>query len=89
MSSRRAEVFAFVESRGRDMVWVNTMRFDWFARDMARQILRIQIPNGHPFDNLFDNAFVKHTNSSKLISVDTVHSGMLTELTYSIGLKKK
>jgi uncharacterized membrane protein YhiD involved in acid resistance len=64
------------------------MRFDWFARDMASQILRVQIPNGLPFDNLFDNAFVKYTNSSELISVDTVHSGMLTELTYSIGLKK-
>lgn len=64
------------------------MRFDWFARDMASQILRVQIPNGTPFDTLFDNAFVKYTNSSELISVDTVHSGMLTELTYSIGLKK-
>jgi uncharacterized membrane protein YhiD involved in acid resistance len=64
------------------------MRFDWFARDMASQILRVQVPNGIPFDMLFDNLFVKYTNSSELISVDSVHSGMLTELTYSIGLKK-
>ena len=63
-------------------------RFDWFAREMASQILRVQVPNGLPFDNLFDKAFVKYTNSSELISVDTVHSGMLTELTYSIGMKK-
>lgn len=64
------------------------MRFDWFARDMASQILRVQIPNGIPFDTLLDNLFLEYTNSSELISVDTVHSGMLTELTYSIGLKK-
>lgn len=64
------------------------MRLDWFAREMASQILRIQVPNGLPFDTLFDHAFVKYTNTSELISVDTVHSGMLTELTYSIGLKK-
>lgn len=63
-------------------------RFDWFAREMASQILRVQVPNGLPFDKLFDNAFVKYTNASELISVDTVHSGMLTELTYSIGMKK-
>ena len=63
-------------------------RFDWFAREMASQILRVQVPNGLPFDSLFDKAFVKFTNSSELISVDTVHSGMLTELTYSIGMKK-
>lgn len=63
-------------------------RFDWFSREMASQILRVQVPNGTPFDKLFDNAFVKYTTASELISVDTVHSGMLTELTYSIGMKK-
>jgi uncharacterized membrane protein YhiD involved in acid resistance len=63
-------------------------RFDWFAREMVSQILRVQVPNGLPFDNLFDRPFMKYTNASELISVDTVHSGMLTELTYSIGMKK-
>lgn len=63
-------------------------RFNWYAREMVSQILRVQVPNGLPFDSLFDNAFLKFTNASELISVDSVHSGMLTELTYSIGLKK-
>lgn len=63
-------------------------RFDWFAREMTSQILRVQVPNGLPFDHVFDKAFVKYTSASELISVDTVHSGMLTELTYSIGMKK-
>ena len=64
------------------------VRFDWFARDMASQILRIQVPNGVPFDSLFDAPFVKYTNVSELISVDTIHNGAMTELTYSIGLKR-
>lgn len=64
------------------------VRFDWFARDMASQILRIQVPNGVPFDSLFDSPFVKYTNVSELISVDTIHNGAMTELTYSIGLKR-
>ncbi len=63
-------------------------RFDWYARQMSSQILRVQIPNGMPFDTLFDRTFLKFTSSSELISVDSVHSGMLTELTYSIGMKK-
>lgn len=63
-------------------------RFNWFAREMNSQILRIQIPNGVPFDKIFDSLFLKYTSSSELISVDSVHSGMLTELTYSIGMKK-
>jgi uncharacterized membrane protein YhiD involved in acid resistance len=63
-------------------------RFNWYARQMSSQILRIQIPDGTPFDTLFDRVFVRYTSSSELISADSVHSGMLTELTYSIGMKK-
>ncbi|MDO9084654.1 MAG: DUF4956 domain-containing protein [Anaerolineaceae bacterium] len=63
-------------------------RFNWFAREMASQILRVQVPNGVFFDQLFDSPFLKYTTSSELISVDSIHSGMLTELTYSIGMKK-
>jgi hypothetical protein len=64
------------------------VRFNWFARDMASQILRVQIPGGISFDTLFEGLFIKYTNTSELICVDSVHNGTLTELTYSIGLKK-
>ena len=63
-------------------------RFDWYARQMASQILRVQVPNGIPFATLFDQAFLEYTISSELICVDSAHGGMLTELTYSIGMKK-
>ena len=63
-------------------------RFDWFAREMSNQILCIHIPNDMSFDSLFDKTFLKYTSSSELISADSIQNGMLTELTYSIGLKK-
>jgi uncharacterized membrane protein YhiD involved in acid resistance len=63
-------------------------RFDWYSREMTSQILRIQLPSGVPFDTIFDNAFLKYTSTSELISVDSVHGGLLTDLTYSIGMKK-
>jgi uncharacterized membrane protein YhiD involved in acid resistance len=63
-------------------------RFNWYAREMSSQILQIQISNDAPFDTLFDRVFVKYTSSSELISADSVYSGTLTELTYSIGMKK-
>ena len=69
------------------MILVMT-RFNWFAREMSSQILRIQVPNNLPFDTLFDQTLLKFTSTSELISVDSVHSGMLTELTYTIGLKR-
>lgn len=70
------------------LVVVLMMRFNWFAREAAGQILRIQVPSGAAFDKLFDALFLKYTHSSELISVDTVDNGALTELTYSVGLKK-
>jgi uncharacterized membrane protein YhiD involved in acid resistance len=63
-------------------------RFDWYAREAASQILKIQLPNDTDFDTLFDNIFVTYTRASDLISVDSVRSGMLTELVYSVALKK-
>jgi len=63
-------------------------RFNWFARASVGQILKVELPNDLPFENLFDSVFIKYTTSSELISVDSVHSGMLTEVTYSIGMKK-
>jgi len=62
-------------------------RFNWYSRRVVSQILKVQVPNNSEFDSLFDKLFLKYTTTSELISVDTVHSGMLTELTYSLGLK--
>ncbi|MBN1431072.1 MAG: DUF4956 domain-containing protein [Anaerolineae bacterium] len=64
-------------------------RFNWYSRKVVSQILKVQITNDAPFDTLFDDLFVKYTSTSELISVDSVRSGMLTELTYSVGLKKQ
>ena len=64
-------------------------RFNWYARREVSQILRVRVPNNAEFDTLFDPLFVQYTSSSELISVDSVHSGMLTELTYSVRLKKQ
>ncbi|NLF02346.1 MAG: DUF4956 domain-containing protein [Anaerolineales bacterium] len=70
------------------MILVMT-RFNWYARRTVSQILKVQLPNDAQYDTLFNDLFVKYTNASELISVDTVHGGMFTELTYSIGLKKQ
>lgn len=64
-------------------------RFNWYARRVVSQILKVQVPADAQFDTLFDKTFLKYTSSSELISVDTVHNGMLTELTYSVGMKKQ
>ncbi len=64
-------------------------RFNWFARQVSNQILRIQVAEGMGFERLFEPVLLKYTNSAELISVDTVHGGLLTELTYNISMKKE
>jgi len=63
-------------------------RYNWFAREMSSHVLHIQVPNGMAFESLFDRALAQYTTSSELIGADTVQNGTLTELTYSVGLKK-
>lgn len=70
------------------LVIVIMTRFNWYARPAVSQILRVQVTNDAAFDTLFNDVFLKYTTASELISVDSVRSGLLTELTYSIGLKK-
>jgi len=65
-------------------------RLDWYSRDASgQQLVKIQVPNDAEFDTLFNDVMVRHTTASDLISVDSVRSGMLTELVYSVSLKKK
>jgi len=70
------------------LIIVLMTRFDWFAREMNSQILRIQVPGGASFDGLFNRLFVKYTSSSELIAVDSIQNGALSELTYSVGMKR-
>ena len=70
------------------LVIVLMTRLDWFAREMTTQILSVQVITGTPYDTIFDHAFLKYTTVSELISVGSVQNGTLTELVYSIGMKR-
>jgi len=63
-------------------------RFNWYARGAGSQILQVEVPQDVDF-GLFDRLFVQYTGSSELISVDSIQGGTLTELTYTVGLKKQ
>lgn len=64
-------------------------KFNWYARPVTSQILKIQLDNNKDFEHLFDDIFVKYTISSELISIDSVRSWLLTELVYSINMDSK
>ena len=64
-------------------------KFNWYERNITSQILKIQLASDIKFEKLFDKIFVKYTDMSDLISVDTVQSGSMTELVYNVQIKKK
>jgi uncharacterized membrane protein YhiD involved in acid resistance len=84
----RFYVLAVIGAISVSLVILLMTRYNWFAREMSSHILHIQVPKGVAFETLFDKALAKYTSSSELIGADTAQSGMLTELTYSVGLKK-
>lgn len=61
-------------------------KFDWYARPVTSQILKIQIDNMLDFEKAFIDAFAKYTLRSELISIDSVRGGALTELVYSVNM---
>ncbi len=63
-------------------------RFDWYAHPVLNQVLRIQAPNDAAFETLFDDAFLRYTSSSELVGVQSVQGGVLTELTFTVALKR-
>ncbi len=64
-------------------------KFDWYARPVTSQILKIQLENNIDFEGLFDDIFVKYTISSELISIDSVRWWLLTELVYTVNVNHK
>jgi uncharacterized membrane protein YhiD involved in acid resistance len=61
-------------------------KFDWFAKPVTSQILKIQVENNLNFETVFDDIFAKFTLWSELISMDSVRGWALTELVYSINM---
>lgn len=69
------------------LIWV-MVRYDFFAKDAAVQLLKIRIPGDMDPDALFDAVFRRYANQWQLVAMETVQAGTLTELVYSLELKR-
>ena len=63
-------------------------RFDWYRIENTAQVLRIQVQEDFRFEDAFDDLWIAFTETAELIAIDSVRSGLLTELLYSVKLKK-
>lgn len=60
-----------------------------FDRDVREQLMKIRLPGDMRHESLFAELFDRHFNRVDLIAVETVQAGTLTELVYSVQLKKQ
>lgn len=63
-------------------------KFNIFAKDIQEKVLRIRISSESDYENLFYNLFNDKLQEYRLISLETVKSGALYEVVYSVVLKK-
>lgn len=69
------------------LIWV-MVRYDFFSKDAAAQMLKIRIPRDMEPERLFDDVFRRYAERWELVALETVQAGMLTELVYSLELKR-
>jgi hypothetical protein len=70
------------------LIWA-MVRFNMFARKVKEQILKIRLPEDIPYNTIFDDLFPRYLNRAELIAMETVQAGMLTELVYSVEMKRQ
>jgi hypothetical protein len=63
-------------------------RFNWFASNVQRQVVKVQVPpDGNYVDHIQD-VLIAHTSEFELVSMESIRGGALTELMYTVRLKK-
>ncbi len=68
-------------------VWAMA-RFNLFAQPIQQQILKVRLPAEMTPDRVFLEPFNRYLSRSDLIAVETVQAGTLSELVYSVALKR-
>jgi hypothetical protein len=69
------------------LIWA-MYRYDFFANEAAPQLLKIRLPSDMPYATLFDSVFGRFVRRHDLIAMETVQAGTLTELVYSVEMKR-
>jgi len=70
------------------LVVVGMRRFNWFALTVQRQVVKVQVPPDDDYTPGIVDVLVRHTDEFELVSMETIRGGALTELMYTVRLKK-
>ncbi len=63
-------------------------RFNWFASSVQRQVVKVQLPPDANYNEHINDVLIAHTSEFELVSLESIRGGTLTELMYTVRLKK-
>ncbi|MEV0590114.1 DUF4956 domain-containing protein [Nonomuraea cavernae] len=63
-------------------------RFNWFALNVQRQVVKVQVPSDDDYTPVIQDVLVRHTDEFELVSMESIRAGALTELMYTVKIKK-
>jgi uncharacterized membrane protein YhiD involved in acid resistance len=63
-------------------------RFNWFQLNVQRQVVKVQVPADEDYTNVISDVLIRHTDEFELVSMESIRGGALTELMYTVKIKK-
>lgn len=63
-------------------------RFNWFHLNVQRQVVKVQVPSDADYTPTIADVLIKHTSEFELVSSESIRGGALTELFYTVRMKK-
>jgi hypothetical protein len=84
----RFYTLAIVAAVAISLVIVVMFRFNWFAADVQRQVVKVQVPPDGNYTEHIQDVLIAHTSEFELVSLESIRGGTLTELMYTVQLKK-
>jgi len=84
----RFYTLALVATVAISLVILVMYRFNWFALNVQRQVVKVQVPAGVDRTADIADVLLRHTTEFELISMESIRGGTLTELVYTVRLRK-
>jgi hypothetical protein len=70
------------------LIIVVMYRFNWFALNVQRQVVKVQVPPEGDYAAGIQDVLIRLTTEFELVSLESIRGGALTEVMYTVRLKK-
>ena len=84
----RFYVLAVIATVAICLVVIVMQRFNWFHLNVQRQVVKVQVPAEEDHTKEIEDVLIRHTSEFELVSMESIRGGALTELLFTVKLKK-